>query len=83
MTLIQCSLFLIGLAISFVSFVSVDSLTPDHYKPNQLIKASQYAPNWDSIDSRPLPRWYDDSKIGIFIHWGLFSVPSVGSEWFW
>jgi len=30
-----------------------------------------------------LPVWYDDSKIGIFIHWGVFSVPSFRSEWFW
>lgn len=43
----------------------------------------KYQPNWESIDSRPLPSWYDDSKIGIFIHWGVFSVPSFSSEWFW
>lgn len=42
-----------------------------------------YKPNWDSLDKRPLPKWYDDAKIGIFIHWGVFSVPSFGSEWFW
>ncbi|XP_066536329.1 plasma alpha-L-fucosidase [Hoplias malabaricus] len=45
--------------------------------------SGQYEPNWDSIDSRPLPEWFDQSKIGIFIHWGIFSVPSYGSEWFW
>ena len=45
--------------------------------------AAQYQPNWDSIDSRPLPDWYDEAKIGIFIHWGVFSVPSFSSEWFW
>ena len=44
---------------------------------------AQYEPNWESIDSRPLPSWYDDSKFGIFIHWGVFSVPSFTSEWFW
>ncbi|XP_060534963.1 alpha-L-fucosidase-like [Cylas formicarius] len=44
---------------------------------------SKYSPNWDSLDSRPLPSWYDESKVGIFIHWGVFSVPSFGSEWFW
>ena len=43
----------------------------------------QYQPNWDSLDKRPLPEWYDDAKFGIFIHWGVFSVPSFGSEWFW
>ena len=42
-----------------------------------------YQPTWDSIDGRPLPSWYDDAKFGIFIHWGVFSVPSFGSEWFW
>ncbi|KAK3091281.1 hypothetical protein FSP39_018579 [Pinctada imbricata] len=40
-------------------------------------------PTWDSLDSRPLPEWYDKAKIGIFIHWGVFSVPSFSSEWFW
>ena len=42
-----------------------------------------YQPNWASIDSRPLPSWYDEAKVGIFMHWGVFSVPSFGSEWFW
>jgi hypothetical protein len=42
----------------------------------------QYIANWTSIDSRPLPAWYDESKIGIFIHWGVFSVPSISSEWY-
>ena len=43
----------------------------------------EYKPTWDSLDSRPLPTWFDDVKFGIFIHWGVFSVPSFGSEWFW
>ncbi|XP_029506547.1 tissue alpha-L-fucosidase-like isoform X1 [Oncorhynchus nerka] len=45
----------------------------------------RYTANWTSIDSRPLPVWYDESKIGIFVHWGVFSVPGYGqfSEWFW
>ncbi|XP_067001183.2 alpha-L-fucosidase [Anabrus simplex] len=47
------------------------------------ISVAQYEPTWESLDSRPLPAWYDEAKIGIFIHWGLFSVPSFGSEWFW
>ncbi|XP_075460560.1 tissue alpha-L-fucosidase [Ascaphus truei] len=43
----------------------------------------QYAPNWDSLDARPLPAWFDEAKFGVFVHWGVFSVPSFGSEWFW
>ena len=42
-----------------------------------------YKPTWESLDKRPLPVWYDRAKFGIFIHWGVFSVPSFGSEWFW
>ncbi|XP_034840732.1 tissue alpha-L-fucosidase isoform X1 [Maniola hyperantus] len=42
-----------------------------------------YAPNWKDLDTRPLPEWYDKAKIGIFMHWGVYSVPSFGSEWFW
>jgi len=44
---------------------------------------AQYEPDWNSIDSRPLPQWFDEAKVGIFLHWGVFSVPSFGSEWFW
>ena len=40
-------------------------------------------PSWDDLDARPLPPWYDQAKFGIFLHWGVFSVPSYGSEWFW
>ncbi|KAG9492971.1 tissue alpha-L-fucosidase [Eleutherodactylus coqui] len=43
----------------------------------------RYTPDWDSLDKRPLPCWYDEAKFGIFLHWGVFSVPSFGSEWFW
>ncbi|XP_063810172.1 tissue alpha-L-fucosidase [Pseudophryne corroboree] len=45
--------------------------------------STKYAPNWESLDARPLPPWFDEAKFGIFLHWGVFSVPSFGSEWFW
>mmetsp|Transcript_27587 Transcript_27587/g.55703 ORF Transcript_27587/g.55703 Transcript_27587/m.55703 type:complete len:211 (+) Transcript_27587:693-1325(+) len=44
---------------------------------------SAWEATWESLDSRPNPTWYDEAKFGIFIHWGVFSVPSFGSEWFW
>lgn len=44
---------------------------------------SQYTPDWNSLDARPLPQWYDKAKIGVFLHWGVFSVPSYSDEWFW
>ncbi|XP_063531738.1 tissue alpha-L-fucosidase [Cydia strobilella] len=47
------------------------------------VSRRRYSPDWDDLDTRPLPQWYDEAKIGIFLHWGVFSVPSFGSEWFW
>ena len=38
----------------------------------------KYDANWASLDSRPLPSWYNESKFGIFITWGVFSVPGFG-----
>lgn len=48
----------------------------------RVFNTSSYEATWDSLDSRPLPVWYDNAKFGVFIHWGVFSVPSYG-EWFW
>jgi alpha-L-fucosidase len=36
---------------------------------------STYEPTLASLDSHPLPQWYAGAKLGIFIHWGLYSVP--------
>ncbi|XP_075744384.1 tissue alpha-L-fucosidase-like [Rhipicephalus microplus] len=49
----------------------------------RLTSDRRYSPDWSSLDTRPLPSWFDDAKIGVFVHWGVFSVPSFGSEWFW
>ena len=35
-----------------------------------------YEPTFSSVKQHPLPAWYDDAKFGIFIHWGLYSVPA-------
>lgn len=48
---------------------------------SKLCRSQVVDPNWESIDSRPLPSWYDDGKIGIFIHWGVYSVPSYINAW--
>ena len=50
---------------------------------NNEVDGVRYEPTWDSLDSRPLPTWFDQAKVGIFIHWGVFSVPGFGNEWFW
>lgn len=52
------------------------------------IAAAPYQATWESIDSRPNPQWFEDAKFGIFIHWGVYSVPSWApkdayAEWYW
>ena len=38
--------------------------------------------DWESLQKFEAPDWYQDAKFGIFIHWGVYSVPSFGSEWY-
>jgi alpha-L-fucosidase len=58
--------------------------------------SENYEAKWESLDKRPAPEWYSDAKFGIFIHWGVYSVPSWApmsvecvdglgeySEWYW
>jgi len=36
---------------------------------------AKYEATLESLNKHPLPAWYADAKLGIFIHWGLYSVP--------
>jgi alpha-L-fucosidase len=59
------------------------------------LSGQNYKPAWESLDKRPTPQWFEDSKFGIFIHWGVYSVPAWGptgdsigvydkyAEWYW
>jgi alpha-L-fucosidase len=38
--------------------------------------------SWDSLEQYQVPQWYLDAKFGIFIHWGVYSVPAFSSEWY-
>jgi len=40
------------------------------------LNAETYEPTWESLDKRPVPQWFVDAKFGIFIHWGVYSVPA-------
>jgi alpha-L-fucosidase len=45
-------------------------------------RGGPFQPNWDSLKGYKIPDWYQDVKFGIFIHWGVYSVPAFGSEWY-
>ncbi len=49
---------------------------------------AQTEPTWESLNQRGYPQWFSDAKLGIFIHWGVFSVPAYASkegygEWYY
>ncbi len=41
-----------------------------------------FEPTWESLRRYTVPQWYQDGKFGIFIHWGVYSVPAFGNEWY-
>jgi alpha-L-fucosidase len=45
-------------------------------------KTQQFEPTWESLNKYEIPQWYKDAKFGIFIHWGVYSVPSFNNEWY-
>ncbi len=67
---------LLTLLIVFLTYANINAQTTRVYEAN-----------WESVSSHPYPAWFTDAKLGIFIHWGLYSVPSWSgkeqySEWF-
>ncbi|GHU22740.1 alpha-L-fucosidase [Spirochaetia bacterium] len=49
---------------------------------DNVIANSDYKDTWDSINNFMAPKWFNDAKFGIFIHWGVFSVPAFNNEWY-
>ena len=42
----------------------------------------RFQPTWESLEHYKIPDWFRDAKFGIFIHWGVYSVPAYESEWY-
>lgn len=42
-----------------------------------------FKPTWDSLkENYKVPKWFAEAKFGIFMHWGLYSVPAHHNEWY-
>ncbi|HVO69043.1 MAG TPA: alpha-L-fucosidase [Aggregatilineaceae bacterium] len=48
----------------------------------QFILNGPYQASWESLGRYTAPAWYRDAKLGIFIHWGIYSVPAFRTEWY-
>ena len=43
---------------------------------------TSYQATWESLTQHEVPRWFSDSKFGLYAHWGIYSVPGFGNEWY-
>lgn len=41
-----------------------------------------FTPEWESLRKHKIPEWFKDAKFGIYTHWGVYSVPAFGTEWY-
>ena len=51
-------------------------------KLDEAVSRGPFEPTWPSLERAQVPEWYQNAKFGIFIHWGVYSVPAFGSEWY-
>ena len=49
---------------------------------DEVIARGPYRDTWESLSTYQVPEWYRNAKFGIFVHWGIFSVPAFGNEWY-
>lgn len=52
------------------------------HEVDRVIEKGPFKDNWESLSDFQVPEWYKKAKFGIFIHWGVFTVPEFGNEWY-
>lgn len=49
---------------------------------DRIIAEGPYQPAWSSLMQAKTPDWFKQKRFGIFIHWGVYSVPANSNEWY-
>src|ERR1700683_3987130 len=49
---------------------------------NLVVQQGPYRADFASLSQNQVPDWYRDAKFGIFLHWGVYSVPAWDTEWY-
>lgn len=60
--------------------ITGESVNSNEYTFDAVYGIARYEANYESVYSHETPNWYNDAKYGIFIHWGLYSVPGWGNS---
>jgi len=67
----------------FYTIMLCFSVLVSHAKNHKnLVSPEKYESNWESLTKHPYPKWFQDAKFGIYFHWGVYSVPAFGNEWY-
>ena len=59
-----------------------DHIHPTLEQIDARVSKGPFADTWASLSGYQPPEWYRKLKFGIFIHWGVYSVPAFGNEWY-
>ena len=62
--------------------IDMYDMAPYLQKIEETIAKGPFRDNWESLSKFKVPEWYRRDKFGIFIHWGVYSVPAFSSEWY-
>ncbi len=76
---------IVALAITLFSSIlasAQDAKAAELKKIETIAAKGPFKANWKSLENYKVPDWYQDAKFGIFIHWGVYSVPGFGNEWY-
>lgn len=83
------SLFVIVAAVSLMLGAADRSTTAEEPYLAAQVKdvdranqAGQFDADWESLAQHEIPQWFKDAKLGIYAHWGVYSVPAFGNEWY-
>eukprot|EP00937_MAST-01D_sp_MAST-1D-sp2_P004147 g4147.t1 len=56
---------------------------PGHFSGRKCaVLGAHYEASWCSVTQHPTPQWFNRAKFGIYAHWGPYSVPAFGTEWY-
>lgn len=51
-------------------------------KIDEYNKSNKFQDTWESLYDYEVPKWYKNDKLGVFFHWGVYTLPQMGSEWY-
>jgi len=71
-----------GVGSDFAPQVSPQIIEDRLADVDAVVARGPFEPTWGSLQDFQTPSWYEDAKFGLFIHWGAYSVPAYGSEWY-